>query len=857
VAGGIVTINRGCIESPDGRADLAGTVNLADRRQLAVTVSGFDWSAVGLLPLLPDRVRPGGRLTGEGKLSGTLAAPIVTAHLKLGPGEAYDMEWQSAEAVLHWRNRLEIEYCTVAAMGTVISASGTLGASGWDLAVGLEKADLSTLSRSLAELVPWLAEEIAGSATVKVKITGPPARPVIAGDLSIDKLARGGFFCERLDARFTLADSTVSFPSLEAWAGKCRYAASGRMDLARQTVEIMLETNQGDLAGLCELAGVHAPWPIKGLVTGTIGVNGGLDDPGMSADLRFEQGMAGGVSFEGALALAYERKTLTLRHLNVVHDGGTLEAAGKLTEEDFQLNLAMRGMPLASLARLAGFEGVAEGRADMRLALVKSGPALGGDFRLEIGGGAMWAGIPVERFMAEGRIGDRNIFLTRAELLSGGHNLTAGGRIPLPGDLGRLENLLHGIPAGQERLALEVKSDGLPMAAFNPVLKDAAVFTAGNLDFDARIEGTWHQPAFYGRITVNGAAGASKLLPDPFAEMNINIRLDGREITVVKSEARLGKGTAALGGTIAITPGGAVYNLMLRARQVAYRNAFFDGRIGKMDVACKGGPMPEISGTIAVNDSIITVGASKPGHPPPPVKLNVVVTAGRDVRFLLPGVVDVPLTGELAVSGTLDAPKLSGIVSATTGTILVYGGQFDLTAGVASFTSTGGYLPYVELDGGKTIDATKVFVHAVGTISELGLNIALWSEPPLDRQEILDLLQKTSMGGTSASPAGSQLFLGGLELVMGTVFSQLSEDFRRFLDADDLQIKLDDASGFFSFEMGKFVTKELYVTYEVQFDEFSTKVWSLDYYLQPFLVLGGVFSSTESSQWSLTYTLSF
>jgi len=178
-----------------------------------------------------------------------------------------------------------------------------------------------------------------------------------------------------------------------------------------------------------------------------------------------------------------------------------------------------------------------------------------------------------------------------------------------------------------------------------------------------------------------------------------------------------------------------------------------------------------------------------------------------------------------------------------------------VTLGVGNFTPDRGYLPYLELQGNKVIRDTRVFVRVRGEIAESGLAINFWSDPPLSEQQILALLRWTAPPGSD--PGGGRLLIGGLDLVLDTVFGQVSEDFRRWINADQFEFSLDDQSGTFSVQFGKYLRDDLFVSYQILFDDFSTRIWSFDYQLNSFFVLSGVFSTTTDPTWALSYQFKF
>lgn len=860
LAGGTVNIRRGHLESADGRLDMTGAIQLAGGNALALAVTDLDWAASAWNALLPGRAGLRGRLTGTGRITGTLDAPLAEVSLAMGPGEAFDLEWRSVVADLRWQERLIVERAVLTGLGMEIAVNGSLGPEdGWDLGLMVREADLAAVADAIPYEIPVPLGRVGGLARLEGRIKGPLGQPVLEGELQLVDPVFGSFSCERMDGRFNLERGVLSLAALEAWSGSRKYAAHGRIDLRRGTAEAVLGVVRGDLAGMLGLASIHLPWPLQGVVTGTARVSGSLSRPTWRSELRLEEGSLGKVAVAGELDLSSDGLSTTVNRLSLALGEGTLHATGRLSADEFMVNLEGKALPLSDLAKLAGYREEVRGRGDLRLFLDRAGRSMHGVFSVEIGQGAAWAQIPLDRVVAEGEIKDRNIWLNQAQLISGKHSLTASGRFPFPGDLGPLETLIGGVPGGQDRLALKVEGTELPAPLFNPALRGVVSFTGGSLSLAAKVAGTWAKPAMDGTITLAGASGRTPYLPDPFSDLSADVRLDRQSFIINEAGARIGAGSAKASGRVSVMPDGLHYDLSLRANRIAYKDpAFFDGQISTADLLVAGGPIPFVTGSITASDTRITAGIAPPGTPPPPIGFDIRLVAAKDVRFFLPGVADVPVSGELQLRGTMLAPTLSGVINITRGAVFVYGERFEITGGVATFTVDRGYLPHVEVQGVKVIRGVKIFVTARGEITEAGLAINLRSDPPLTQQEILGLLRwSSSPDGSEAGPSPVTFFVGGLELVVDTVFGQLSEDFRRLIDADQLQLGLDDRSGAFSLQMGKFVRDDLYVSYKAELFEFGQRVWSFDYHLNPFLVLSGVFSTTEDPKWGLSYQIRF
>ena len=856
LADGRLTVRHGRLETADGEMDLAGTIALTGRKE--VDLEGrFDLEARSWSRLLPGSAGLRGRVAGEVHLAGTLDEPAARAKLQAGAGAVYGVAWDSAEAEIRWEgNRLSIERGVVRALGTVLTVAGEVGGGGYALSAQLDRVDLGTALASLPWTLPEPFRDISGHATLEAEIEGPLAHPSMTGEIVVEGPNLKGWECERMAGRFYLDGQTLFLPQVVGSAGDRLYTLSGRADLRRGIVALELGMERGDLPGLLELAGFHPPWPVKGSVSGSVMISGRLARPSMEGSLRLEEGEVAGLRLRGEMVGRYDGANFVCERLRLAYEGGDLAATGRLAAEEVELDLEASGLPLGEIFRLFGRDERIEGRGDLRLSLTRRGGTPRGGFRFEAGPGLALEGIALDRAAVEGSFEGRALILTRAELVAAGRPLSLAGRVPLPQGFAPLDAFLGGLPPDGSGLSLKVEGTGVPLALFNPGLGGLVEFRSGELSLAAEVSGTWERPMARGVVRLTNGGGATSLLPDAFSRLNLELALEGDRVVLRQAGLRIGKGWVNLAGSVGLAPEGPCYDLTIKGGGIAYKNpAFFDGRIANLDLAVTGGPLPLVRGSLTVSDTIITVGPSRPGSPRPALPLQVRLVAGRGTKFFLPGMADLPLTGEVQLEGTLAAPTLSGVVRASSGVIFVYGERFEVTSAMGTFVSERGYLPYVELEGRRTIGGTKVFVKIYGEVAESGLTVNLWSEPPLGREEILNLLSWTGLPETGRE---GRIFASGMELVLETVFGQLSEGFRRLIDVDQFQFSLDERTGSFRLKLGKYVLEDLYLSYEILFDDFGTRIWSFDYRLNPSLVLSGLFGGVgEAPRWTISYQLRF
>ncbi|MGQ9778366.1 MAG: translocation/assembly module TamB domain-containing protein [Bacillota bacterium] len=856
LADGRILLRKAHLISTEGEAEFAGTIGLVDRKELDLE-GRIDFAAGPWSRLLPGTARLAGRVTGTARLLGTAEAPELTADLLMGSGSAYGVTWDSLTATLRWREgRLRIEQGTLRKAGAILAINGEVARDGYALSAEVHEADLKRLLPSLPLRLPAFLRDLSGRLTLEAEIGGSLLHPSVTGRVAIDHPALRGWESTEIAGYFSFDGKLLLLPRLVATSGEQFYTVYGLVDFDRRRLALDFGIDQGDLAGLLGLLPRPLlPWPLKGLLEGRGKITGSFARPEVEVSFRLEKGDLAGFGFTGEVSGRYDGQALVCDRLRLDYQGGGLTAAGRLAPEEMALTLDVAGLPLGEVFRLAGRPEQIEGRADLRLSFRRGPGQMEGAVQVVAGHGLKIAGIALDRAVLEGRLANRLLVLSRTELVAGGSPLSLTGRIPLPEKLAFLSSLLRGVPADQDGLVLKLEGKAVPTALFNPILQDFLVFREGKVDMALELSGTWENPRLQGTARLIDGFGTTSLLPDPFSRLSLDLLFAGDRILVKQAGARLGPGWAELGGSIRFGPDGPQYALTLKGKRIAYKNpAFFDGEAAELELKIDGGPLPLVRGTITISETRITVGSSRPGPPRPALPLEVRLVAGRNTRFFLPGVVDLPLNGEVRLKGTLAAPALAGTLNASYGTLFLYGQRFEITSATGTFLPERGYLPCVELEGRTTIRGTKVFVKVSGEVAEAGLTVNLWSEPALGREEILNLLSGT---GRPEFIGGPRLFAVGMEFVLETLFGQLGERFRQLIDIDRFQISLDEDTGAFRLQLGKYVLDELYLSYEILFDEFGTRVWSFDYHLNRFLVLSGVFNSAEEPRWIISYQIKF
>jgi autotransporter translocation and assembly factor TamB len=182
------------------------------------------------------------------------------------------------------------------------------------------------------------------------------------------------------------------------------------------------------------------------------------------------------------------------------------------------------------------------------------------------------------------------------------------------------------------------------------------------------------------------------------------------------------------------------------------------------------------------------------------------VAAGPDVRVQSRNV-DIGAAGNVALSGTLNAPALSGSFRSTGGSLSFYR-NFNLESGAVSFDPTSGVIPDVNAVATTFVanPPTAIRLNVTGPVTNM--NLALASDPSYSRQQILGILvgaqqfgavrgvRATNSQAFSATSAATNVALGELNTAFTrTMLEPLSSSLAQSLGFTEVQITTDIQTG--------------------------------------------------------------
>jgi hypothetical protein len=343
----------------------------------------------------------------------------------------------------------------------------------------------------------------------------------------------------------------------------------------------------------------------------------------------------------------------------------------------------------------------------------------------------------------------------------------------------------------------------------------------GRIDGRVGVDGTIDAPRLNGSLTLANGTFSGPMEKSPITKLGATLAFNGTSATLQNAHATVGGGSFAADGTMSVTslrsPSDIAFNIQTRAdnTRLDMPNYFTGNLTANVGILrSEGGPIT-IGGNVEVASARVPLtaffnpGAQKQGPSSLPAVAfsGLTIAVGRDVRVQSANV-DIGATGSATLTGTLASPKMSGQFRSTGGTLSFYR-TFNITSGTVAFSPSSGVLPDVDATATTfvTNPNTAIRLRATGPVTNM--NLALESDPPYNRQQILGLLVgaqqfgavqgvqgSTASGQFSLPSAATNVAVGQLNTVFTrSVLEPLSSSVGSALGFSDLQITSDMQSG--------------------------------------------------------------
>jgi autotransporter translocation and assembly factor TamB len=308
------------------------------------------------------------------------------------------------------------------------------------------------------------------------------------------------------------------------------------------------------------------------------------------------------------------------------------------------------------------------------------------------------------------------------------------------------------------------------------------------------VGGTLHEPRLGGTASLAQGSYASPLLTSAIRNGALQLAFADHTATVRTLHADLGGGSvdgtgAASIGDIRSAVSTLAFHIDTREQHVGLEvPRLFRGKIdGALSLRRDPGANVVVGGDLAFSHTRIPLSAllpsgnaKQPTAAALPLAFALRVAATTDDRVQSPNV-DVGVTGDATVGGTLAHPTLAGAFTSTDGSLNLYR-SFTLQRARVAFDPSAGIIPNVDAVATTHVPnpSTDVLLHAHGPATNLALDLS--SRPQYDKAQIIGLLVNAQALGAVSGVAQTSPNLGnGSNALQGAALGFVDQQFTRSL----------------------------------------------------------------------------
>ena len=345
-------------------------------------------------------------------------------------------------------------------------------------------------------------------------------------------------------------------------------------------------------------------------------------------------------------------------------------------------------------------------------------------------------------------LSNQTLQLKTFRLLGEGTDLSAEGTVQLTGD--RALNLRA---RGQGNLKL--------LESF-----DSAFTSAGTVDVDMNVSGTFSRPVMQGRLQITNGGIAYLDLPATFSEINGSLTFDQNRLQIEKLTAHTGGGLVTFGGNAAWLNHQLSFDVNLQEKDVRLRYPPGISSTANADLHFAGNSSAStLSGDITVTKLSVMPGfdfgaylarSSRSGALPVTnptlnrIRLDVHVMTTPELQMQT-AVVRLSGDADLRLRGSAAKPVLLGRAEVLEGEVSFNGTKYELERGEITFKNPVTTTPELDLQATTHVRDYDITLGMNGEPDKLKMTYR--SEPPLPEADIITLL---ALGRTTTESAQLQ-----------------------------------------------------------------------------------------------------
>lgn len=389
--------------------------------------------------------------------------------------------------------------------------------------------------------------------------------------------------------------------------------------------------------------------------------------------------------------------------------------------------------------------------------------------------------------------------------------------------------------SGQRPIAMKFTGK-LPFAALTGMLSRQGFVLEGAADLDISVSGGLGAPQITGTVRTSGARLIDVRRNLAVEQLAATVTLEGNRASVTGLTGKLASGGGISGGgTIDILSPGLPADIAIKLDKAVYVDGTMVASTADGQLTIKGPLLsgPVLAGRIDLSKTAITIPEKLPTslseldirhkNAPPAVRQQMATitkterhgsqsSIGLDLTVSSPTQIfvrgrgiDAELGGTIAVTGTAQAPNVSGAFDLRRGRLSILTTRMEFTRGTVTFG--GGLVPILDMEATTTSGSTTITITIAGFANDPSVSFS--SSPSLPQDEILaQLIFGQSIARLSPLQI-AQLADAAAQLAGGRSTS-LFEALRSTLGVDDLDISTDE-TGQAKVSAGKYLNDKTYI----------------------------------------------
>lgn len=793
---GLFSIDKAELTTPESKLSADGRFDLKQQNsELRVRLDSRNANEVDrlfrLTGVAPDverqldslRAEFAGRMTFDGTITGNLLDPDVKGRAEIASFSLRDREIGSVSTdisvdpfALEFTNgKLTESGGGSADFAVRIPFAGTNNTS---VNGELRSIELSRILSVVPIDLPERIRDLSGKATGSINITGLPDNAQGSIDLAARDGSIAGQTFDSLTAKATFAGSLVNIEQAEMLVGTGSLSANGTYDRVSEAFDLALAAKAFPLPillaamppndsipqinGIADLTakatgiatrsetfnvnfdGLVKNVDVGGQLLGEVKLNGNTSDGILIADVIAdiegqkqviigtvnlqEQAMPVNVStnFDRSPIAPFLAFVPQLKDLGISGSAtGRVTFAGRLRKQDAEGNYIFSTDDLAGDAEFSQLALQIQDTPLNAIETVKirfsareinfdNAKFSGGGSNMIIAGTKALAADAVNDLSINGRVNLRLLNLTTKDTFFGGYAETS---VRLSGSnadarLFGTANILNGSVAtflGSDRYTIDRVRGRLIFTSDQIELQDATGFLGG------------------GRFTASGGGYLDGLKVQSF-----RVALDGNNVTVPLPKDFVTTGDARLEVTGIRQTAASDLQLTIAGRVQARRSLY------SKDI--------DLANIVGARRDATLAGSGGSMTPP---RFDIVIE-GRDALVVKNNLADLTASVSLILTGDTDAPRLSGRITANSGTIFFRNDRYVVQRGVLEFPPDTAIEPVINLQAETDIAGYQIYVNFSGPLTDSELLAAnVRSSPALPQADIISLITTGSLTNSS------------------------------------------------------------------------------------------------------------